>query len=74
MEQVILNNSTMSKIDTTKVDNVEVDGIDTNDYPDFVDAYIAAADYNGVPMTEEQLTELNEDYDFLYEAVTNSLF
>jgi len=74
MEQVILNNSTMSKIDTTKVDNVEVDGIDTNDYPDFVDAYIASADYNGVPMTEEQLTELNEDYDFLYEAVTNSLF
>lgn len=64
----------MSKIDTTKVDNVEVDGIDTNDYPDFVDAYIASADYNGVPMTEEQLTELNEDYDFLYEAVTNSLF
>ena len=74
MEQVILNNNTMGKIDTSKVDNVEVDGIDTNDYPDFVDAYIAAADYNGVPMTEEQLTELNEDYDFLYEAVTNSLF
>ena len=64
----------MGKIDTSKVDNVEVDGIDTKDYPDFVDAYIAAADYNGVPMTEEQLTELNEDYDFLYEAVTNSLF
>ena len=64
----------MSKIDTSKVDNVEVEGIDTKDYPDFVDAYIAAADYNGVPMTEEQLTELNENYDFLYEAVTNSLF
>ena len=64
----------MSKIDTSKVDNVEIEGIDTKDYPDFVDAYIAAADYNGVPMTEDQLTELNENYDFLYEAVTNSLF
>jgi hypothetical protein len=64
----------MSKIDTSKVDNVEVDGIDHKDYPDFVDAYIASADYNGIPMTEDQLTELNENYDFLYEAVTNSLF
>ena len=34
MEQVILNNSTMSKIDYAKISDVEVDGIDTADYPD----------------------------------------
>ena len=64
----------MSKIDKSKVDNIEVEGIDTKDYPDFVDAYIAGADYNGVPMTEAQIEELNNDYDFLYDAITNAVF
>ena len=61
-------------IDLNKVDNVEVDGIDTADYPDFADAYIANADYDGVEMTELQLDELNENYDFIYDAVLDSLF
>ena len=30
------------------IDNIEVDGIDTNDYPDFTDAFIVSADYDGV--------------------------
>ena len=29
------------------IDNIEVDGIDTNDYPDFTDAFIVSADYDG---------------------------
>jgi hypothetical protein len=33
------------KLDYTKIEDVEVDGIDTSDYPDFSDAYIAAATY-----------------------------
>lgn len=64
----------MTKLDYSKVDNIEVDGIDTNDYPDFVDAFIANADYDGREMTEEELEELNEDYDFVYEAVQSHLF
>ena len=58
----------------TKIENVEVDGIDTNDYPDFCDAFIASADYNGKPMTSAQLDELNEDADFVYESVLNQLY
>ena len=30
------------------IDNIELDGIDTNDYPDFCDAYIVSADYDGL--------------------------
>lgn len=56
------------------IDNIEVDGIDINDYPDFCDAFIASADYNGKEMTEEQLDKLNEDSDFVYQCVQNHLF
>ena len=61
------------KMDYKKIDNIEVDGIDTKDYPDFCDAYIVSADYDGIPMTEEQLDEINEDGDFQYECIMNDL-
>jgi hypothetical protein len=57
-----------------KIDNIEVDGIDTKDYPDFCDAFIVSADYNGKPMTNKQINKLNEDTDFVYECVNNNLF
>ena len=56
------------------IDNIEIDGIDTNDYPDFCDAFISSADYNGVEMTDEQLEALNEDYGFVHDCVYNQLF
>jgi len=61
-------------MDYKLIDNIEVDGIDTKDYPDFCDAFIASAEYNGKPMTDEQLDELNEDGGFVYECVENHLF
>ena len=61
-------------MDYKLIDNIEVDGIDTKDYPDFCDAFIASAEYNGKPMTDEQLYELNEDGGFVYECVENHLF
>lgn len=61
-------------MDYSKIDNIEMDGIDTNDYPDFSDAFIASADYNGVKMTDKQLDELNEDLDFVHQSVYNKLF
>lgn len=60
-------------MDYKKIDNIEIDGIDTKDYPDFCDAYIVSADYDGVPMTDEQLDELNEDGDFQHECIMNDL-
>ena len=60
--------------DITLVSNMQVQGIDMNDYPDFCDAFIVGADYNGVEMTEEQVIELEEDYpDFCYESIIESM-
>ena len=61
-------------MDYKLIDNIEVEGIDTKDYPDFCDAFIASADYDGKPMTDEQLAEINEDREFVYECVQNHLF
>lgn len=61
-------------MDYSKITNVQLDNIDTRDYPDFCDAYIESADYDGQPMTEEQLDELNEDHDYVYQKVINHLF
>ena len=58
----------------SKINNIEMDGIDTNDYPDFSDAFISSADYDGVKMTDTQLDELNEDLDFVHQSVYNELF
>jgi hypothetical protein len=60
-------------MDYKKIDNIEIDGIDTKDYPDFCDAYISSADYDGVPMTDEQLNELNEDRDYVYGYIMDYL-
>lgn len=59
-------------MDYSKIDNIQVEGIDTKDYPDFCDAYIASADYDGVPMTEEQLANL--DSDFVWECAMDQAY
>lgn len=61
-------------MDYSKISNIEIDGINPRDYPDFADAYILSADYDGEPMTEEQLNEINRDSDFVYEQVIKFIF
>ena len=61
-------------MDYKLIDDIEVDGIDYGDYPDFCDAFISGGIYDGKPMTDEQLDELNENSDFVYECVCNYLF
>ena len=56
-----------------KIDNIEIDEIDPRDYPNFCDAFITSADYDGKPMTDEQLNKINNDNDFVYECVNNQL-
>ena len=63
----------MANLDYSKIANIEFDGIDHSDYPDYCDAYIVSADYDGQPMTEEQLEEICEDGDFVYESLMNYL-
>tara|TARA_R110000744_G_scaffold14533_1_gene41321 strand:- start:1616 stop:1873 length:258 start_codon:yes stop_codon:yes gene_type:complete len=76
LEQQALNRHIVNldyKLDYSKIDNIDIDGIDYKDYPDFCDAYIESADYDGVPMTSQQLDSINDDSDFRYEAVMNHI-
>ena len=59
-------------LDYSLIDNVVFGGVDPEDYPDFCDAYIESADYNGVEMTEAQLELL--DISYFYEDIIESIF
>jgi hypothetical protein len=57
-----------------KITNIELGGIDTNDYPDFCDAFIESAEYDGVELTDAELEELNYNREFVYDCVLKHLF
>mgnify|MGYP000403658454 CR=1 FL=1 len=48
------------KFDINQLDDIELDGVDMKDYPDFCDAYVESASLNGVELTDEELEELND--------------
>jgi len=57
-------------IDYKKITNVEIEDVFRFDYPDFCDAFITAADYDGKPMSEEMIDYLNEnDNGFIGETI-----
>ena len=60
-------------IDFNKIHNIEFDGVDHSDYPDYCDAYILSCEIDGIEATEEQLNEINNDRDFVYEKLFNYL-
>lgn len=64
----------MTPIDYTKIESVEVEGIDTRDYPDFCDAYISYAEIDGREANKEELEELNDNRDFVYELTWERVF
>lgn len=62
-------------MDFKKIDNIEIGGIDYKDCPEFCDAYIESADYDGIEMTEEQLDDLNDNHlDFVHDKVYEYIF
>ena len=60
--------------ENAKIENLEVEGIDPSDYPDFCDAYISYAEIDGKPASDEEMDELNEDSSFVYEKVIERVF
>lgn len=56
------------------IQNIEMDGIDTTDYPDFCDAFIVSADYEGRKLTDKEIDALNENSCFIYECVLKQIF
>ena len=65
------------EINGKKVDkgSFEVDGIDYNDHPDYVDAYISAAKFeDGEKLSDVELDQLNDKHtDVVYDAVMDYL-
>jgi len=67
------------KFDFNSIQDVELDGINTADYPDFCDAFIASAiiqDHDGTlrDATEAELDIINDDSDYVYQCVIDRLF
>ena len=63
------------KIDFKKVEVLEVSDINHYDYPEYCDAYISEANYNGKPMSDKMLDEINDNYpDFVYEQVMKYIY
>lgn len=56
-----------------KYTNVKFEGIDFNDYPDFCDAFIVSAELNDIPLTDEQIEDLNDNSFVKYELLTQFL-
>ena len=52
----------MKKLDYSKIEDVYVAGINYRDAPDFCDAYIESAWYDGREMTDEELDEGADKY------------
>jgi hypothetical protein len=67
-------NKPTTAMELDRITNVELGGIDTNDYPDFCDAYIVSAEIDGVELTDAELEELNCNSEFVYDCVLNELF
>jgi len=64
----------MKKFGSWEVEDIELDDINGDDYPDFCDAYICSATVNGKEATEDQLDALNDDTDFVYNCVIEQVF
>lgn len=61
-------------LDLKKVSNIEFGGIDHTDHPDYSDAAVISADYDGKKMNDEQVDILNDRYpDFVYDKLWNYL-
>lgn len=56
------------------LEDIQLDGINTRDYPDFCDAYISYATYKGRELTDSELDWVNEHSDFVYECVIDRLY
>lgn len=63
------------KLDLKKIEDIEFDGIDHHDSPDYCDAFICRASYEGRELTEDELNNINDnERDFVYEKLMNYLY
>lgn len=66
--------ATSAELQLAKISDIVIEGIDPRDAPDYCDAFIADADYDGRPATEEELEIMNNDSGFVYESIISKLY
>ena len=65
-QEIIVKTPSMSfedKLKLTGIDygSIEIDGVNSSDYPDYADVYISYAEWkDGAPLTDDELDKLNE--------------
>ena len=63
-----------SKFDYKLFTDVEFGDVHHWDYPDYCDAFIDNAEYDGKELSDEELDELNEDRDLVYQLLNDYLY
>lgn len=62
-------------MDVKQIEDVEIDGIDFRDYPDFCDAFLVSATYQGRELTEKELDEVQyNNPEWFYEQIENVIY
>ena len=61
-------------IAVSQISNIEFDGVDTRDYPDFCDAFITSCDIDNREANEDELDWINDNligefYDDIYQSL-----
>ena len=64
----------MIKFDLILIDDVEIEGIDMRDYPDFCDAFLIGASYKGRELTEDELEYVQDSNpEWFYDQVWDTI-
>lgn len=65
----------MKKYDLNLITDVDIDGIDMSDYPDFCDAFLVGATYKGRELNDDELEHLQDSNpDWFYEQIWDYIY
>jgi hypothetical protein len=65
----------MKEYDLNLITDIDIEGIDMRDYPDFCDAFLVGATYKGRELTDEELERIQDSNpDWFYEQVWDYIY
>jgi len=70
------NDNLSFKDGNVSYNSLQVEGVDTKDYPDFCDCWIACGEWtDSTPLTESELEGIQEEYsDLAYELAIDTIY
>jgi len=62
----------MKKVD---INSIEIDGVDTKDYPDFADSFASYAEWSdGDKLTDNELDDFNDEFSDIVQGLALGAF